>query len=330
MVTRNRLKSTYVAILLCTSSIVFGESVSNASQLNNGEPVISCNSTSIEGLFHQLIPILGLRELGYNAPLPRTLSVPLFHQSVALGDCSIVIDSWQPMMDALYKPIEAQTKRIGPMITGATQGYLIDKATADAHHITNLEQLKDPAIAALFDADGDGKADLAGATPGWGAEKIINQELAALGLEKTVKHNQGEYAPLIADVLARYKNGKPVLFYTWTPYWVTAELKPGIDTTWLKVDPKYCPAEQPCGDTTTGFVTNNITILANRDFLAKNPMVDVFLSSVRIPIEDINAQNLLVYKGEKTEADVERHAKKWIADHQALFDSWIAKAKEAK
>lgn len=50
------------------------------------------------------------------------------------------------------------------------QGYLIDKKTADKYHITNIEQLKDPKIAKLFDANNDGKADLTGCNPGWGCE----------------------------------------------------------------------------------------------------------------------------------------------------------------
>jgi glycine betaine/proline transport system substrate-binding protein len=302
---------------------------SQAAELNNGRPVVACTSTSIEGLFHQLIPILGLRELGYKIDLPRTLLVPIFHQSVALGDCDYAFDEWVPMMDAMFTPIENETKRLGPTITGATQGYLIDKATADAHHITSLEQFKDPAIAALFDASGDGKASLAGATPGWGSEKIINSELAAIGLGDTVKHNQGEYTALIADVVARLESGKPVLFYTWTPFWVTAKLKPGETTTWLNVDPKYCPKDQPCGESITGFPTNDIAILANKEFLAQNPIAERFLASVRIPIEDINAENLLVQNGENSEAAVTRHAEKWIAEHRSEFDKWLQVAKAA-
>lgn len=42
----------------------------------------------------------------------------------------------------------------------------IDKKTAAQYQITNLEQLKDPKIAQLFDSDRDGKANLVGCVPG--------------------------------------------------------------------------------------------------------------------------------------------------------------------
>uniref|UniRef100_UPI0027D949D4 glycine betaine ABC transporter substrate-binding protein n=1 Tax=Escherichia albertii TaxID=208962 RepID=UPI0027D949D4 len=76
--------------------------------------------------------------------------------------------------------------------------------------ITNIEQLKDPKIAKLFDTNGDGKADLTGCNPGWGCEGAINYQLAAYDLTNTVTHNQGNYAAMMADTISRYKEGKPV------------------------------------------------------------------------------------------------------------------------
>lgn len=91
---------------------------------------------------------------------------------------------------------------------------MIDKKTAEQYHITSIDQLKDPQIAKLFDTNNDGKADLTGCTRGWGCEAVINHQIDAYGLSKTVTHNQGNYAAMMADTIARYKEGKPVLYYT--------------------------------------------------------------------------------------------------------------------
>ena len=63
-----------------------------------------------------------------------------------------------------------------------------------------------------------------------------------------------------------------------------------------------------------------------KDFLEKNPKVKKFLEAASIPLADISAQNLKMYKGEKSEADVKRHAQEWIKANQSTFDSWIEKA----
>ncbi len=34
---------------------------------------------------------------------------------------------------------------------------------------------------------------------------------------------------MMADTISRYKEGRSVFYYTWTPYWVSNELKPGKD-----------------------------------------------------------------------------------------------------
>jgi len=221
--------------------------------------------------------------------------------------------------------------REGTYVAGAAQGYLIDKKTATQYGITNLGQLKDPEVAALFDGDGDGKADLIGCNPGWGCEGAINHHLDAFGLTPTVAHKQGNYAALIADTLARYQAGKPVLYYTWTPYWLSSELVPGKDVVWLEV-----PADAPDAAKTRlpngknyGFAVNTMHIVANKRFAEANPAAARLFSIVKLPLNDINVQNGLMNKGQNKPADVERHADAWLKGHEALVNDWLNQARAA-
>ena len=75
-----------------------------------------------------------------------------------------------------------QLERTGVFIDNVLQGYKIDRATAEEYGITSLEQLQDPEIAALFDTDGDGRANLTGCNPGWGCELVIEHHLDEYGL----------------------------------------------------------------------------------------------------------------------------------------------------
>src|SRR5882724_7981243 len=65
-----------------------------------GVDVHPCTSTSIEGLFHQLIPAMGLQKLGYNVSDPITLAVPAMHQAISTGDCTYAVDHWVPLHDS--------------------------------------------------------------------------------------------------------------------------------------------------------------------------------------------------------------------------------------
>ncbi len=47
---------------------------------------------------------------------------------------------------------------------------------------------------------------------------------------------------------------------------------------------------------------------------------------MRLPIADINAQNLRMSEGADSAADIQNHVNGWIRAHQATFDGWIASA----
>lgn len=294
-----------------------------------GAKIVACTSLSLEGLFKEMIVLKGFEKLGFSYEMPKTLSVPAEHQAAATGDCTYSFDHWVPMHAPMLSAIQNDVIVIGPTVENAAQGILIDKKTAEANGITKLEQLKDPALAKLFDTDGNGKANLCCTSPGWGAERVVNHLLDTIGLRDTVDHDQGEYVAMVADVAARFRRGDPILFYTWTPWWLLGELRPGEETIWLDVDPKYCEKDAPCGKSMTGFPVNDISIVANRAFMEKDPAARAFLEQVKIPIDDLNAQNLRMRNGEDKEADVLRHVDEWIAANQATFDSWVAKGMEA-
>ena len=327
------LKKTMVASRNMLAAIVLlaalPATVHAAEGPGEGRQIVACTSMSIEGLFREMIPLRGLEQLGYAIDLPRTLTVPAAHQATAAGDCTYSFDHWVPMHDPFYDPIKDVTIRIGPAVAGAAQGFLIDKKTADAHGISNIEQFRDPEIAALFDSNGNGKADLCCTNPGWGAERVTNHILDTVGLRDTVDHNQGEYTAMMADTIARFRLSESIFFYTWTPHWLLGELRPGQETVWLDVDPKYCEMEGTCGESMTGFPLNDIYIVANAEFMSENPAAKAFLEQVEIPIGALNAQNLLMRQGEDDETDVMRHADEWIAANQATFDSWLEAARMA-
>ena len=291
--------------------------------------------TQIEEFFQHRILFRALEDLGYTIAEPNEAEYQTIHLAIGTGDADFTAVSWHTLHDGFYQESggDAVMTKVGTYIEGALQGYLIDKATYDSG-VTNLGDLKDPAIAAKFDADGDGKADLAGCIPGWGCERVIETGLDAYDLRDTVTHNQGSYQAMIADTIARFENGKPVLYYTWTPYWVSGALVPGKDVEWLSVPFTALP-DGATGNTefngkNLGFAVDNIGIVARNDFLSANPAAAKLFEVAKLDINDISIQNKKIADGEDSSADIDRHADQWIADHRAAYDSWLAAARAVK
>lgn len=302
-----------------------------------GITVKPIQSTLSEETFQTLLVSKALEKLGYRVEKPSEVDYNVGYASIASGDATFTAINWQPLHDDMYQSAGGDNifYRQGVYVSGAAQGYLIDKKTAEQYQITRIDQLKDPKLARLFDTNGDGKADLTGCNPGWGCEGVINHQIQAYGLGNSVTHNQGNYAALIADTISRYKQGKPILYYTWTPYWVSDVLRPGRDVVWLQVPFSSLPGVQKNiqtalpGGANYGFPVSQMRIVANKVWAQKNPAAATLFAIMTLPLADVNAQNLRMRQGESSAQAIERHVEGWIGAHQALFDSWIARARAA-
>jgi len=333
------VNKTFIIVCAAAIALTFAVGVKAGSLPGEGISVQPVSQGYDEESFQEYIVSAGLEKLGYTVKPTLQSTVPLMHLAVAQGDADFLAMHWHTLQEKYFtKPGgDAKMSHVGHLIKGCVQGYLIDKKTAEKHAITTIDQLKDPAVARLFDSNGDGTADLAGCEPGWGCERVLEHHLDAYGLRKNVTHNQGSYPAVIADTIARYKLGKSVLYYTWAPYWVGGTLVAGEDVQWLTVPYTTLPGERTetekdttlAGIGNLGFAVNEQTIVANNKFLAANPAAKKLFELVEVPINDVSAQNLKMKSGEKTEADIRRHVKEWISAHQAQFDTWVAEAMKA-
>ncbi|MFM2479469.1 glycine betaine/L-proline ABC transporter substrate-binding protein ProX [Celerinatantimonas sp. MCCC 1A17872] len=323
---------TWFGLGLCVASM----QVNAASLPGAGKTVQPIQSSIQEETFQTLIVSRALEKLGYDVKPVKQVSYNVAFTSVANGDATFMADSWEPNQVAKYKAAGGDKVfyRKGVYIANSAQGYMIDKKTADKYHITNIQQLKDPKIAKLFDQDGDGKADLTSCDPGWACSDIIKYQMKKFGISQTVKPQSGNYAAIIANTIARYKEGKPVIYYAWTPYWVSGVLVPGKDVVWLQVPFSAIPND-PKADTSVGngknygFPMNNQRIVANKKWAKENPAAAKLFAIMKLSVNDVSAENLMMRNGQSSEEDIQHHADNWIKAHQKTFNHWIAVAKQA-
>ncbi|MDX1303542.1 glycine betaine/L-proline ABC transporter substrate-binding protein ProX [Photobacterium sp.] len=330
----NSWKKTLTASML--SALAISTNVWAEKLPGDGVTVQPIQSTVAEETFQTLIVNRALEALGYEVKETKEVDYNVGYTSIAKGDATFLAVGWFPLHADKYNQAGGDDKfyRKGQYVSGAAQGYLIDKKTADQYGITNIGQLNDPKIARLFDADGDGKADLTGCNPGWGCELVVEEQLSAYKLRDTVSHNQGNYAAIIADTISRYKNGESILYFTWTPYWVSGVLVPNEDVVWLEVPFSALPGERKGVDTTLsngknyGFEMNAMNIIANKEFTEQNPAAAKLFEIMKLNINDVSAQNMMMSNGKNSTADIESHVNGWIKANQGLFDSWVAEAKK--
>ena len=300
------------------------------------------------GLFQAEVYKALLEELGYTVSDPSQAEMfpGNFYEELAGGDFDLWVNSWFPahhrfLADELPDGslVSNHVSVIGEqMLGGGLQGFVIDKTTGDAHGIVTMADIGDnPEIAALFDSDGNGKADLIGCNERWACSVTIDQTITRNGWEGTIEQVSGDYDALLWEAWEHHLQGNPILAYTWSPSAYAGELGPGVGVYWLTVPnplpdqrgpatlpPEQCPG-QPCE---LGFVANDILVTANNRFLAANRPAAILLELVAIPSTDLNRQILRMEAGENSQADITRHAHEWIESNRDTVDRWIAAASD--
>lgn len=292
-----------------------------------------------EESFQTILVNRALAALGHDVESINEVDYAVAYQSISQANQDDTIRfmavNWAPLHENMFKKAGGDQVfyRKGQYVEGCAQGYLIDKKTAEKYNIRYINDLKKPEIAKLFDNDGDGKANLAGCTPGWGCEAVIEHQLDAFQLRDTIEHDQGQYAAIISQTIGQFERDEPVLYYTWTPYWVSGILKPGRDVVWLEVTHSAHPVTK---DTSLsngknyGFNVNSMRIVANASVEKQHPDVAKLFEVMSVSVNDVSAQNSLVRDGQNSLEDINRHVDLWIKAHQSQFDGWVQKAQAAK
>ena len=278
------------------------------------------------GFFQAEIYKKALEKMGYKVTGPTVMKPQVFYVAAAAGDMDLWVNGWFENHNTYVTEAMGKVKPVGYVVEkGGLQGYLIDKKTADKFNIKSITDIKKHAKE--FDINDDGKADMVACPPGWGCEKIITKHFEELGLGEFINPLKADYSASMADAISRYKNGKSILFYTWTPNWSVGTLKLGKDVVWIEA-PYSDTKEVKVPNATKsklnmGFAVNDIRAAANVDFLKANPKVEKMLKKASIPLADIAEQNLKMNAGEKSEKAIKKHAEEWIKANQSTFDSWI-------
>jgi len=278
------------------------------------------------GYFQAEVYKQALEKMGYTVAEPKAMKPSVFYLAAAAGDLDLWVNGWFGTHDTYIKEAKGKVKPVGNVMSkGGLQGYLIDKKSADKFGIKTVMDIKKHAK--QFDSNADGKADMVACPPGWGCEKQITKHFAELGLGDFINPVQADYSASMADAIAKYKNGKSVLFYTWTPNWTVGALELGKDIVWIEVPYSKTKSVKVPNATKSkinmGFGADDIRPAANVDFLKANPKIEKMLKKASIPLADVAAQNMKMNAGEKSERAIKKHASAWIKANQSTFDSWL-------
>ncbi len=218
---------------------------------------------------------------GYPVELLPGKTIILF-QALRTGELDVDIEVWLPNQQEAYDKAMAAGDIVNLGIlnndnwqsTFVVPTYVIKGDSARgiepmAPNLKSVFDLAQPEYKELFkNPENPSKGMIMNGPPGWEAEKIAIEQVAAYGLDDDYDlMNPGSSDTLFAGLKGAYDKGEPWLTYLWGPTWIAGAL----DLTLLE-EPPYDEAvwEENYG---CAFPSADVLIAAHKDFPDKAPDV---------------------------------------------------------
>ena len=168
-----------------------------------------------------------LEQAGYTVASPSLLELDpsAGYLAMAEGSMDFWTNSWYPGHLSWHAAgltdgslVADHVSIVDGLFAGAgVQGFPITKSVAEENGITSMQQINDdPAITALFDSDGNGKADIFGCPESWTCDNIISAAITYYGWDN-IEQTIAGYDAMFAQATDLANAGEPMAIYTWTP-----------------------------------------------------------------------------------------------------------------
>ena len=262
--------------------------------------------------------------LGYRVDIVD-LAVPVAYAMLAAGEVDVFANAFFPNQNSLLQGYRRDVEVISWHYDGTVRGWVVPTWFSEQYGVRTVQDLNNPEIARLLDADGDGYGDLLGCEVGWTCHDQVAYKMEAYGLDRLYRQIDASEQMINFAIRNALDTGQPVLFYGWTPDWLYA-IYPYPEVVTFLLDPVGAwPDDEPPNE--YGYPPGRTGILVHRDMQRRHPEAYALMSQISVPL---NAVNESVYRqivlGETSEADLERHAREWIEANRETVEGWLAAA----
>ena len=250
----------------------------------------------------------------------------------------IITEVWRDNIVQMHEEAVAAGKivELGVNTPSSTQGFYVDKKTADKYGLVSVEDMMKPEIAKLFaDPESPGKGRMTSCISGWTCYTINLVKHKVYGLDKYYTNfDPGSGGALDAAIAGAFKKGKPVFSYYWTPTGLMGKVdlvqlkEPAYDNAcWTKMMAvvEKIKADGPDAYTDTcasAYVDMALTKSVSTTFANKaenKPIID-FVKAYTLPTAEVNKS--LAFYMDESGGDMEATAKNFLKGSSS-WTKWV-------
>lgn len=330
------------SLVLGTASLLFAAVPAQASYCSDGKTVMFAGIDWESGAFITEVMKTILAK-GYDCTVD---SIPgnsvTLEQATANNDVQIFAEEWIGRSDIWNKASEeGKVLSVGTTFSGAGEGWFVPAYVVKGDPARNIEpmapqlksvfQLAMPEVVELFaDPEEPGKGRFLNCPSGWTCEGVSTAKLEAYQLTDTyVNFRPGTGTALDAEITSAYLQGRPILFYYWSPTAIMGKFdviqldEPTYsDACWTELTSAEGKRDEGCA-----FPPVEVAYGVNAGFAAEAPEIIEILEKAEFPLADINAS--LAYMVDNT-ADAQTAAVEFLKTKGDVWGAWVSPEAKAK
>ena len=317
------MRSGKLPALLCATVVSAHASGALAADIVIGVP----DWPSVRATAHVLKVALEDR-LGLDVEL-RDGDNPAIFDAMDAGSIHVHPEVWLPNNDHLKKRfVDAKRSvKMSPHAVAGEQGMCTTKGTVERTGIANLADLKDPAMAANFDDDGDGKGEVWIGASGWSSTTIEKIRARSYGYDDTMTLEESAEADALADVAAAIAADENVVFFCYSPHHIfeTYELvvldePPHDPTRWTIVQPSAIPGWLEKSRAGVAWDTASLHITYATSLESEQPQAAAMLTNVTLDTDTLSAMTHALVVERQDPADF---AAAWVEENADRVAGWL-------
>ena len=255
---------------------------------------------------------------------------PIVFEAMDSGAMHVHPEVWMPNQQNLHDTFvkDNGTVVMNPNGVEAFQGMCVDKATADEHGITSIDDLTNPDIAALFDSDGNGTGELWIGAPGWASTNVEKIRAKSYGYDQTFELTEIDETVAYANLDNAIKAGDPWVGFCYTPHYVFAlhdmqilEEPPHDPAKWKVVQPTDDPNWLEVSEAGVAWDLAYLHVHYSKALEESHPDVAKLLANVKFNTEQVSDMTYaLVIDGKEPLA----YAEEWVAANEDAVLGWMS------
>jgi glycine betaine/proline transport system substrate-binding protein len=266
------------------------------------------------------------KKLGMDSEL-RPLGSAAMLEELSAGTLDVYPEIWFPNLKGEFEKANANGAiTVNTNGVRAEQNICVTRTTQEQTGIQTLNDLSDPAIAAKFDTDSDGKGEMWIGDPAWRSTQIEQVRAQSYGYAKTMTLLQSPEDVAMAAVDVAASLGSPIVFYCYSPHHVfglhqvVVLREPRYDMSRWQIAKSDDPDWLAKSRAETAWDTSYFYVGFATSLMVREPAVARFLSNISFDPPDIDKMSYSVQVDRKP---AEQVAEEWLAANESRVKAWM-------